>query len=288
MKIITDSAADMSREELQELGIVEVVQKIRFPEGEVDPAQLGYDAFYSRLEADFPSIPFTSLPSVGYAASILRETAQKDRDILAVMVSSGLSGTQGAMHLAIKDVDGEANVNLFDSMTLSVGERFQVLAAAWAAQRGWALDKILQRLEQIRAQTETVYTLEKLDYLSHGGRIGRVTALAGSLLKIKPVIHVAHSDGKYSTVGRSRTIPNALNVISDHLYKLYDGRPLWVSLAHGQFSSPANTLGQMLKERLNVARFEIKRVTPVLGVHTGPGIVGASVVPMELFADLIA
>jgi DegV family protein with EDD domain len=288
MKIVTDSAADMSREELRELGVVEIVQKIRFPEGEVDPAELGYDAFYARLEKDFPKIPFTSLPSVGYMANTFREIAQNDRDILAIMVSSGLSGTQGAMHLAIKDVDGAANVTLFDSLTLSVGERFQVFAAVWAVQRGWPLEKILKRLEQIRAQTETIYTLEKLDYLSHGGRIGRVTALAGSLLKIKPVIEVAHVDGKYSTAGRARTIPNALNMICENLFKLYDSRLVWVSLTHGQYFEPAEVLSGMLKNKLNVARFELKRVTPVLGVHTGPGIVGASVVPMGLFDDLIS
>ncbi len=287
MKIFTDSAADMSREELSELGVIEVVQKIRFPEGEVDPAQLGYDAFYARLEEDFPKIPYTSLPSAGYMSNLFRETAETDRDMLAVMVSSGLSGTQGSVQLAITDVDGAANVALFDSMTLSVGERFQVVAAALAAKRGWPLDKIIKRLEQIREQTEIIYTLEKLDYLSHGGRIGRVTAIAGSLLKIKPVIHVAHDDGKYSIVARSRTIQSALSAISDHLNKIYDSRRVWVCVAHGQFANPAEALSGMLKERLNIARLEMKRVTPVLGVHTGPGIVGAAVVPMELFDDLM-
>ena len=96
-----------------------------------------------------------------------------------------------------------------------------MLAAALAAKAGWTMPAIQQRLADIRAKTEVVFTLETLDYLARGGRIGRVQALAGSLLKIKPVIRVEHADGKYSTVTKSRNISQALTVISDHLHGLY-------------------------------------------------------------------
>lgn len=148
---------------------------------------------------------------------------------------------------------------------------------------GKGKEAILERLEQIRAATETIYTLETLTYLARGGRIGRVQALAGSLLKIKPIIRVDRSDGKYSQAGKQRTIPRALETIRDHLVNMYGlETPVWVCVLHGQFGEQAKLLAGMLEEKLEVAKMEILRISPVLGVHTGPGVVGAAVVPIAL------
>jgi DegV family protein with EDD domain len=174
-----------------------------------------------------------------------------------------------------------------DTLTLSGGQRFQVLAAARAARAGWAKDAILERLEAIRQSTEVIYTLDTLTYLARGGRIGRVQALAGSLLGLKPVINVDKADGKYNTVSKARTIGRALQEISDQLAKLYPrDMPVWVSVLHGRFGEKADALASLLGDRLNIARMEIQRISPVLGVHTGPGIVGATVVPVKLMEDI--
>jgi DegV family protein with EDD domain len=124
--------------------------------------------------------------------------------------------------------------------------------------------------------------LETLEYLARGGRIGRVQALAGSLLKLKPIIRVAHEDGKYSTAGRGRTIPQTLETIAEHLHGIYGSTPVWVTVLHGSFQQGAEGLAKLLAERLACARSEVARISPVLGVHTGPGIVGAAVVPFKL------
>ena len=134
----------------------------------------------------------------------------------------------------------EAVVNVFDSMTLSGGERFQVLAAAKAAKAGWNLKAILERLEKIRDNTEVIYTLETLEYLARGGRIGRVQALMGSVLKIKPIIRVDHKDGKYTTVGKGRTVSQNLGVIVDHIAEMYGSIPLWATVLHGRFAESAD------------------------------------------------
>jgi DegV family protein with EDD domain len=125
-----------------------------------------------------------------------------------------------------------------------------------------------------------------LEYLARGGRIGRVQALMGAALKIKPIIRVDRSDGKYSTVSKSRTIPQALENITEHLHEMYKDTPLWVTVLHGRFYEGAESLSKLLSERLNAARLEVMRISPVLGVHTGPGIVGAAVVPMRLMEDI--
>jgi len=282
MKIVTDSAADMSVEELRTLGVEQAPLFIQFPEGEVSSAEISADDFYNRLEAMRPAIPTTAQPSGGMFAEIYRRLAAAGESILSVHISSGLSGTLNAALAGAEQAGLQRLVSGWDTMTLSGGERFQVLAAARAAMAGWSAEQIQRRLEELRSRSEVIYTLETLEYLARGGRIGRVQALAGSLLKLKPIIRVAHEDGKYSTVGRGRTIPQALEAIAVHLQGLYEATPVWVTILHGRFQQGADTLSSLLGERLNTAKMEVRRISPVLGVHTGPGIVGAAVTPMSL------
>jgi DegV family protein with EDD domain len=287
MKIVTDSAADMPITELQELGIVQAPLLIQFPEGEVSSADLQPDEFYQRLEALYPNIPTTAQPSSGAFAQLYRSLAELDPQILSIHISSGLSGTINSARLGCEQIASQAQVVVWDSLTLSGGERFQVLAAALACRAGWALDAVQQRLTDIRAKTEVLYTLDTLEYLARGGRIGRVQALAGALLNLKPVIGVDHVDGKYNNIAKSRTITRALTAITDQLHNAYHDTPLWITVLHGRFAEKAEALGQELKGRLNVARLETLRISPVLGVHTGPGIVGAAAIPMSLMEDLL-
>jgi DegV family protein with EDD domain len=285
MRIVTDCAADMSEKELDELGITRAPLYIQFPEGEVSSDDITADAFYDRLEAMQPQIPTTAMPSTGLLAEIYAKLARIDKEILSIHISSGLSGTIQAARGAGEQMREHANVSFWDTLTLSGGERFQVLAAALAARAGWTLSAIQERLATIRSRTEVVYSLDTLDYLARGGRIGRVQALAGALLHLKPIIRVA-DDGKYSTVSSARTISKSITTITEHLHNRYAEAPLWVTVLHGRFAQRAEELSSQLQEKLNIARLEVMRISPVLGVHTGPGIVGAAVVPAEVVKDL--
>jgi DegV family protein with EDD domain len=286
MKIVTDCAADMSNEELDRLGIVQAPLFIQFPEGEVNSADISADEFYNRLEAMRPQIPTTAQPSSGIFAELYRKLAQSDKNIMSVHISSGLSGTINSARDGGEQVKGEANVNFWDTLTLSGGERFQVMAAALADKAGWAMDKINERLTRIREKTEVIYTLDTLEYLARGGRIGRVKAMAGALLNLKPIIRV-DTDGKYSTVKNERTLNKSMAAMADFLAEKYGNTPVWVTVLHGRFAEKADHLAEEFKQKLNVAKMEVQRISPVLGVHTGPGIVGAAVVPMELMVDLV-
>ncbi|MCD6401629.1 MAG: DegV family protein [Anaerolineales bacterium] len=286
MKIITDCAADLSPEEIQELGIIVAPLFINFPNEEVNALEITPDDFYDRLEAMQPDIPTTAQPSAGMFADMFREVVENGEEALVIHLSSGLSGTIDSARLGAKQLGGNL-VTIVDSLTLSGGLRFQVLAAARAAKENWKIPDILKLLDTIRQKTEVVYTLDTLTYLARGGRIGRVQALAGSLLNLKPIIHVDRSDGKYTTVGKVRTIKRALGRIVDHVAGLYPSdEPLWVSVMHGKFLSQAEVLAKMVEERLNVTKSEILRISPVLGVHTGPGIVGVAVLPMRLMEGI--
>jgi DegV family protein with EDD domain len=286
MKIVTDCAADMTPEEIESLGIKVAPLFITFPEGQINSDDISRDDFYDRLKAMVPEIPSTALPSPGVFADIYQKLAEFGEEILSIHISSGLSGTLNSARLGSQQVHG-AVVHIVDTLTLSGGERFQVLAAAWAVKAGWGMEKILKMLKEIQESTETIYTLETLSYLARGGRIGRVQALAGSILGLKPIIHVDQKDGKYSTVGKARTIPRAISDIAEYLKNEYGEKAIWVSVLHGQYAEQAQELSETLQKSLNIKKFELLRISPVLGVHTGPGIVGAGVVPVAALEGLI-
>ncbi len=287
MKIVTDSAADLTPEDIADNNVIVAPLMIQFPEGEKASNELTPDEFYNRLVAMQPQIPTTAQPSGGMLWQIYEQAASDGDDVLAIHISSGLSGTATTAQGAAERTEN-GHVTVFDSLTLSGGQRFQVLTAIKAIQAGWSLERILERLDALRKATEVVFTLETLTYLQRGGRIGRVQALAGSLLNLKPIIHVNRADGKYDTVSRARGIKRAIEDLARHLAGLYPKEtPVWVSVMHGQAEAQAQALADLLRDSLNVARIEILRVSPVLGVHTGPGVIGATIAPMAL-ADVEA
>jgi DegV family protein with EDD domain len=217
---------------------------------------------------------------------LYRKLAEGEKDILSVHISSGLSGTVNSARDGSEQVKGEATVHCWDTLTLSGGERFQVMAAALAAKTGWTINAIQERLARIRETSEFIFTLDTLEYLARGGRIGRVKAIAGALLNLKPIIRV-DTDGKYTTVKTERTINKSITTIGNHLQEKYGNTPVWVAVMNGRFADKADMLAKEVREKLNIVRFETVRVSPVLGVHTGPGVIGVAVVPMELMSDLV-
>lgn len=286
MHIVTDRAANLTPEEEQSLGLSVAPLYIQFPGEEVETSDILPDEFYQRLWEMKPAIPTTAQPSMGMFREMYQSVIDRGEQILSVHLSSGLSGTIESARMAAHELI-DCGVTVFDSKTLSGGQRFQVFAAALAAKAGWAVEEIIARLENLRQEIEVIYALDTLEYLEHGGRIGRVQSLVGSLLNIKPVIHVNKSDGKYSTLGKARTLPGGVKMMVEHLEGIYGDIPVWVTVLHGQLEKEAQDMMEQLAESLQIARSEIMRVTPVLGVHTGPGIVGVSVAPMNLFSDLL-
>jgi DegV family protein with EDD domain len=286
MKIVTDCAADLTKSEIDALDIHVAPLFIQFPEGEVNSSEITPDDFYQRLKKMAPRIPTTAQPSSGIFTNLYKKLLEIDQEVISIHISSGLSGTIESARIGAAQLP-EKFVEIFDSMTLSGGQRFQVLAAAMAAKAGKRKEYILERLSKLREATEVIYTLETLEYLQRGGRIGRVQALAGAVLHIKPIIHVDKTDGKYSTIGKERTIPKALYSITDYIAKIYGKEtPLWVCVLHGQMTEQADKLADLAQEKVKVSKSEILRISPILGVHTGPGIVGLAAVPIHLMEGL--
>lgn len=285
MQIVTDSAADLTREEILKFNIEVAPLFIQFPESEIKSSEISIDNFFKRLESMKPNIPKTAQPSPGIFANIYRKVAETDKKILSIHISSKLSGAINSARAGaaqLKDIE----ISFFDTLSLSPGQRFHVLSAAKAIQAGWSLHKTLKLLKNIRESIEVIFTLDTLKYLAKGGRIGRVQSIAASLLNIKPLIRV-DSDGAYSPAGRARSLTNAIRDIVGHIQSKFSSEePIWVTVVHGKCPEYAELLAKELKNTFNVSLLEIIRVSPVLAVHTGPMMVGVGILPVKILSEL--
>lgn len=282
MKIVTDCTADLTPADRLAGEIILAPMFVRFPDGEINAIDLTPDEFYDRLERIQPRVATTAQPSEGMLVELYQQLTAAGEEVLSIHLSSGLSGMVNLVQVAAGQVPGGL-VQVVDSLSGSGGQRFQVLAAVRAARAGWSGAAIREHLELIRQATEVVYTLDTLKYLVRGGRLGRAAALASTLLDIKPIIHVSRVDGQNETVGKTRTLRGALESIATHLAQLYPPpTPVWVSIVHGRFAEPAAQLAGLVRQKLNVGQMDEIRLSPILGVHSGPHLVGATVMPLPL------
>ncbi len=285
MKIVTDSAVDLPEEMFAQYGVERMPLLINFG---TDSLRSGVDIqpaeFYRRLAADPDHVPTTSQPSVGEFVDLFRCVGRNDKDIVSIHISSGLSGTFNSAVQAAKQCP-DLNITLIDTKTLSAAEGFQVVAAAQAIRRGQSLECLKQRVKEVAEQTDIFFTLDTLHYLQKGGRIGRVQAMAGSLLNLKPVITVDKGPGTYITVAKGRSMSRSVALIADHIKEKMKARPAWVHVLHTNSPAMAQQLADLVKQLISTAYITTGQIVPVLGVHTGPGCVGAVCGPLDVLDE---
>jgi DegV family protein with EDD domain len=281
MRIVTDSAVDLPEDMFTEYDIERMPLTISFGNELLrSGVDIGPEEFYRRLAAS-EELPKTSQPSPGEFVDLYRRVGQADRDILSIHVSSGLSGTLNSAIQAARQCP-DLNITHIDTKTLSAAEGFQIVAAAQAIRRGWPLVKILERIKQVADRTEIFYTLDTLHYLQKGGRIGRVQAMAGALLNLKPVITVDKGPGTYIRAGSARSIPKALEIIANLVQEKMRQLPAWIHVLHSNSPDRAHMLGDLIRVRLPDVQITFGQIVPVLGVHVGPGCVGAVCGPADV------
>ncbi|MHB1295494.1 MAG: DegV family protein [Anaerolineae bacterium] len=286
MQIVTDRAADLSREQAEGLEIHMVPLTFTL-DGKTYRSGVDIDAegFYRLLNAT-SSFPTTSQPSAGEFAELYRRLAATDPEILSIHISSGLSGTISSAQTAAQSVP-EARVTIYDTKTLSGAEGWHVEAAARAAKAGWDAARTLPLLRRISQATNTVYTLQTLSYLIHGGRISHLKGLMASLLNIKPLIGVDTVSGKYTQAGQARTLSRAILALAEYITRKHKpGSALRVQVLHGANPEGAATLQQRLAELFDCTFLPFGPIAPVLGAHTGPGLVGVAFGPAEAYASI--
>ena len=181
----------------------------------------------------------------------------------------------------------EARVTHVDTKTLSGASGWQVIAAARAVKAGWLKEQILALLERISNASESIYTLEELKYLIHGGRISHMKGLIASILNIKPLIRVEKVRGTYVQAGQARTFRKALNGIVDLIARQHaPGSAIKVQVLHAENPSGADSLRQLIDERFDCTWLPHGPLSLVLGAHTGPSMVGVCYAATSAFADI--
>ena len=272
--LVTDSTADLTEELKNQCEVHIIPLKVRFGEQEYFDTEISNEEFYQRLTAE-KELPKTSQPSPEEFTSLYRKLLDNYHEVISIHLSSGLSGTLNAAHLAKETLKGK--IHIIDSKTISLGMGLMIIEAAKNIKEGLDSSQIVDKLAQARKNIETIFTLNTMEYLQKGGRIGRAQSLMGAILNIKPIVRVG-DDGIYQTYGKARSQDKALETIVKALQEFTGGKKhIRLAVAHGA----AHQAGLYLKEALENT-FEMKtsiftQVGPVIGVHTGPGTIGAAI-----------
>ena len=286
MQIVTDYAADISPEQLEGLEVhylpltITIDGKLYRSGVDITPTE-----FYE-LQVKAKEIPTTSQPSPGDFADLYRNLAKNDPDILSIHISSGLSGTVNAARLGASAVS-EANVEIYDTKTLSGAQGWHVEIAAKAVRAGLDKSRILSLLKQVTEATETLFTLSTLKYLIHGGRISHLKGLLASVLNIKPIIHVEKVGGTYVNRAQARTINRAIDEMADIVASAHPPHTaMRMQILHSQFPEGAARLKESLDKVFECNWLPQGPIAPVLGAHTGTGLVGIVSAPEALFPQV--
>lgn len=269
--LITDSACDISCEIANEYNINIIPLRINFgnksfrDRKDITPLEL-----YDMLKEE---IPKTSLPSADDVYSVFKLIDKNTYDkILYIGVSSGLSGTYNFIKILGEEYFGDKFYS-FDTKTLSSGEGLLVKKAAQMIKNENNLKEIFETLNDIRKRMFASFVVKDITYLSHGGRIGKVAGTIGSLLKICPIIRV-NDDGIYEASGKSMGFSRSLQLMLKQVKEKFEGLKIIVEVVHGLEESTAKSIMGKIQQFSTVVESAVIPVTAVLGVHTGPGLIG--------------
>lgn len=269
VKIVTDSAADLTPERAAAHGITVVPLTIRFGDDSyVDGIDLSPQAFYDKM-AETDVLPATAAPAPGAFEEAFRTAGADGSPVVCVNLSQAMSATMQSAETAAKAIGDELDIRIIDSRSVSAGLGFQVLAAAEAAESGASADEVVAAVEALRARTRVIAALDTLENLKKGGRIGGAQALLGSILSIKPCIDV--STGVVEEAGKQRTRGKALAWLRDELFAAGDVEQ--VAVCHG-CCTDMDQFFDLLAPRFSRDQLEEWTIGPVIGAHGGPRVTG--------------
>ncbi len=233
-----------------------------------DGVDLTGPEFFQRLRAA-RDLPRTSQPSVGAFEEAFRTIRAAGDDIVAIHLSARISGTHNAALMAAQAVDAD-RITVIDSKTVSMALGFLALEAARLAALGSRREEVAGRVRELVPKARILCAIDTLHYLERGGRIGKAQALLGSLLNVKPMLTL--SEGEVHPVGRARSRAQALDRLVQMLER--DGNLSQVAVLHGAAEADANQLRERVAPRYPGLQIPLTEIGPVLGTHTGPGVIG--------------
>lgn len=276
VRIITDSASDISQAEARELGIDVLPLKTIFGDEEYsDGVTLDHAAFYHKLiESDV--MPTTSqIAPVEYEENF-RAALEAGDEVLCITISSKLSGCYQSANIAAEEFSGK--VTLVDSLNVAIGERILVQLALQLRDEGQSAREIAERLEQEKQNIHLVALLDTLEYLKRGGRISSTVALAGALLSIKPVIAI--ENGEIAILGKARGSKNGSNMLMTQVEKaggIDFEKPFYLAYTGlsdsllQKYIADSAALYEGMTDTL-----PISTIGSTIGTHAGPGAIAVA------------
>lgn len=269
--VVTDSSANVPAHLVQQLDIrvVPILLALNgrtFRDGlDVTPQQV-----YQWLRTS-KHLPTTSAPSVGDFLRVYATAAQETSDIVSIHLSPKLSATYKVAKAASQLVDS-ATIRVINCHTVAMGQGFVAVAAARAAASGADAEEVVARAEQVSSKMNLLATLDTLEYLHRGGRIGGAATVLGTMLQIKPVLYV--TDGQVDLFARPRTKSKAIRVMMEQLTSSAEDGILHVAIFHADVPEEAEALRQRIAQDLECDELYVTEMTPIMGAHTGPGVLG--------------
>ncbi len=274
--VVTDSTANLKPEVAEAHDISIIPLKVHWgDETYVDGVTLSAETFYKWLE-EREETPKTSQPSVGEFTQFFKEVAERYQTdtIFGAFISAELSGAMTSAIQAKAQLP-HLNITLVNTRFVSMATGFQALCAARASRAGASVDEILTRVQRVRARTELIFTVDTLDYLRRGGRIGGAAHLVGTLLNLKPLLTI--QGGVVEALGKSRGRQKSLQVMDETVQQRLAGRrPTELAVMHtgAVGDEDVDQVITWVTENLKPQRLYTGLFSPVVGTHGGPGAIG--------------
>ncbi len=276
--LMTDSCCDLSAKMAEELGLEVLPLRLEL-EGKsyrnlLDGSEIAFQEFYSRVRAG--AMPVTSAVNVGEFDAVMRPILEAGKDILCLCFSSALSTTYQSAVIAARELEEtfpERRVQVVDSLCASMGQGLFVWLCAQEKKKGKTLEEVLDFAEGAKANICHWFTVDDLNHLKRGGRVSAAAALFGTMLSVKPVLHV-DDQGRLIPMEKCRGRRASLLALVDHMEKTaVDPERYPVFISHGDCREEAEFVAEEVRRRLGVKEVYINYVGPVIGSHTGAGVV---------------
>lgn len=270
--IVTDSTSNLTPETIAQYNIY-VIPQILTWEGQslLDQIDISTEEFYERLPRS-SELPKTSQPSPGQFTEHFQKVAEGAESIVAIFVSEFLSGTLQSAHLGAQAM-GDYPIEIVDSRSVSLGLGLLAVAAAKHAAEGHDYKAVAEYVRTLVPRMRVLFVVDTLEYLHKGGRIGGAKRLLGSVLSIKPVLHL--EDGKIEPLASIRTKSKAIRHMLDVvLGEMKDKKHVHAGVIHASAPDDAAYVVQQIRENAQPQELLVNELTPVIGANVGPGVVG--------------
>jgi len=272
IRIVTDSASDISLEEAEDLGIEIVPLSVRFGEAEyTDLVDLSVSDFYQKM-AESDLLPSTAAPSPGAFEAAFKRCAEAGAEgVICINLSLALSATGQAAQLAADALADTLPVKCIDSKSITCGLGTIIRKAAGAAKDGGSMDEIVALVENLASRTRIFATLDTLENLKKGGRIGGAKAMLGTMLQFKPCLDL--SSGEVVEAGRQRTRKKSLIWLKEVLES--EGEISELSIIHGD-APDVEEFATLISDIIPIDQIRINQLGAVIGTHGGPRVLGVT------------